>query len=217
MTTHQLLAAVAALTVSAAASASLLTNGSFESGTFAPQGNQTMTLAPGATSIDGWVVVSDSIAWIGVGDPWGLDASDGDRFLDLSDYAAGAPFGGVRQSIATTPGTEYTVSFSLGSSSFWGRPSVLTVAAAGTSADFTSPLSGGNNDWETRSMTFLATGSTTAITFSGAAGVNYIGLDDVVVDGSVAAIPEPETVLLMLGGLGLVAARAWRRLSVGGT
>lgn len=203
----RVLLAASTLAFSAAAQANLITNGSFETGTFLPPSNQTMTLAPGSTSLTGWTVVDDSIAWIGVGDPWSLDALSGDRFLDLSDYSAGAPFGGVSQSIATVAGGEYTVTFALGSSNRWGRPSALKVTAGGTSATFTSATTGTNNDWDIHSMTFIATGATTNITFTGVSGANYIGLDDVVVTG----VPEPESALLVLAGAGVLVVRSRRQ------
>lgn len=198
-----------ALALSANAQANLITNGSFESGTFLPPSNATMTLSPGATSITGWTVINDSIAWIGIGDPWGLDAYSGDRFLDLSDYSAGLPFGGISQTIATAPGAQYTLSFYLGSSTYWGRPSALTASAGTTATTFTSPPTGTNNDWEFHSLTFTALAPTTTIAFVGASGVNYIGLDDVVVTG----VPEPQAIFLMLGGLGVVVLRARIRRS----
>lgn len=185
------------------ASANLIVNGSFESGDFSPPGNQTMTLAPGSTALTGWDVVNDSIAWIGVGDPWGLDAQDGDLFLDLSDYSAGPPFGGIQQSFASTVGHEYTVTFQLGSSTYWGRPASLTVSAAGQSETFSSALTGGNNDWDEKSFVFVATGATTTLSFVGASGVNYIGLDNVNV--AVSAVPEPASGLLVLSGLAALA------------
>lgn len=190
------------------AHANLITNGSFESGSFAPPSNQTMTLLPGSTALTGWQVVNDSLAWIGVGDPWGLDAQDGDRFLDLSDYSAGAPFGGVQQSLATTPGYEYTVTFYLGSSNTWGRPSALTVSAAGQSDSFQSPTTGTTNDWQQLSFVFVANSASTVLSFVGASGVNYIGLDNVV--ATVTAVPEPTTTVLLLAGMAALGLRMSR-------
>lgn len=74
-----------ALAVGPAAHANLLVNGSFEDGAFVSDGNQTMSLAPGSTVITGWTVITDTTAWINVGNPFGLTASDGSRFLDLTD------------------------------------------------------------------------------------------------------------------------------------
>ncbi|MDI1259002.1 DUF642 domain-containing protein [Aquabacterium sp.] len=189
--------------VCSAAHANLITNGSFESGTFVPQGSQTMTLSPGASNIAGWQIVNDSLAWIGVGDPWGLDAQDGSFFLDLSDYAAGPPFSGLQQTLTTTPGHEYTVEFYLGSSNRWGRPSAVTVSAAGQSATFTSPTTGTNNDWQLSSFVFVANASTTPLTFIGSKGANYIGLDNV--SATATAVPEPLSVALLLAGGAVLA------------
>lgn len=195
--------------VSSAAHANLVTNGSFESGTFAPPSNQTVTLTPGSTALSGWQIVNDSLAWIGVGDPWGLDAQDGNLFLDLSDYSAGPPFGGVQQTLSTTPGYEYTASFYLGSSSFWGRPAALTASAAGQSATFTSALTGTNNDWQQFSFVFVAIDSTTTLSFVGASGVNYIGLDNV--STTVTAVPEPASSVLLLAGAVALGVLTFRK------
>ena len=91
------------------ANANLLTNGSFENGTFVNDGNQTMTLLPPSTTITGWTVVGREVAWIRGGNAWGLTAQEGDRFLDLAGYLIGAPFGGVEQTITTVPGTLYAL------------------------------------------------------------------------------------------------------------
>lgn len=188
--------------------ANLIANGSFESGAFAPPSNQTMTLSPGSAALTGWQVVNDAMAWIGVGDPWGLDAQDGDRFLDLSDYSAGAPFGGVQQTLATQTGHEYTVTFHLGSSNQWGRPAALNVSAAGQSVRFESPTTGTNNDWQEFSFVFVANSSSTTLSFIGASGVNYIGLDNVV--ATVTAVPEPTTAALLIVGITALGLRIGR-------
>lgn len=201
------------------AHANLLVNGSFEQGAFVNQGNQTMSLAAGSIVIDGWTVLTDATAWINAGNPFGLAASDGSRFLDLTNYSAGAPFAGMSQSFATMAGATYTLSFDLGGSNAWGRPDALIASAAGTSATFTTgPASAAtpNNDWYHESMTFTATGATTTLTLQGSAGFNYIGLDNVSVvlssgPGPVPAIPEPGTWALMLAGLAVVGGVAQRR------
>lgn len=206
----QLRSTILALCLSACglAHANLLTNGSFELGTFSPPGNQTMTLLPGSTAITGWQVVADRLAWINAGNPWSLAAQDGNFFLDLSDYAAGAPFGGVAQTFATTPGYEYTVTFELGSSNRWGRPDALTVSAAGQSASYVSAATGTNNDWQPFSFVFKATGASTTLSFIGKSGVYYVGLDNV--SATVTAVPEPSLAALCLAGLATLAARKSR-------
>jgi hypothetical protein len=202
--------------LASASQANLLVNGSFEDGNFVNPGNATMSLPIGSTAISGWTTVGDTLAWIGTGNPWGLTANDGARFLDLTDLAAGAPFGGVTQAVATTPGASYLLSFDLGSSTFWGRPDAVIASAAGTSATFTSPLTGGNNDWQRVSMAFTATSATTTVQLLGSAAINYIGVDNVSLDlTSAAPIPEPETWALMLGGVAAVGAWTRRRAQHG--
>lgn len=198
-----------ALMGAGAAHANLLLNGSFEAGAFVPPANQTMTLSPGSQALTGWQVANDAVAWIGVGDPWGLDAQDGGLFLDLSDYSAGAPFGGVQQAFSTTPGYEYTVRFHLGSSNAWGRPSALTVSAAGQSATFTGATAGGTNDWQPFSFVFVADSAVSTLRFVGASGVNYIGLDNI--SAAVTAVPEPASVALLLAGMATIGAMYRRR------
>jgi hypothetical protein len=204
--------------VATSAHANAILNPSFEAGGFVNQGNQTMTMAVGSTTITSWTVVGDVMAWINAGNPWSLSAEDGDKFLDLSDYTAGSPFGGVTQTIATTVGSDYVLSYYLGSlTSIWGGPPVSILATAGsTSQTCTDSTTSVVSTWTLCSMSFTATSALTAITLAGAQGVNYIGLDNVSVepDGVVAPpVPEPASMLLLaIGGVGLLTtARRGRR------
>ena len=74
-TALQVLFLTAALGVATSSQANLLTNGSFESGAFVNQGNDTMSLAPGSTVITGWTVVTDTTAWIGAANSFGLSGT----------------------------------------------------------------------------------------------------------------------------------------------
>jgi hypothetical protein len=48
----------------------------------------------------------------------------------------------MSQVIATRPGATYVLSFDLGGSTFVGAPDAITASAAGTSATFTTSLTG---------------------------------------------------------------------------
>lgn len=203
---------LAALAFGQQAHANLVTNGSFESGAFVANLGQGTMIVPGgnSTTITGWTVNALPLAWINSPNPWGLAASDGSFFLDLTGGQTGAPYSGVSQTIATTPGTVYNLSFDLGSSNLWGRPSAIQVTATGNgqlhSSVYTSSTTGTDNDWDQVSFQFVADSATTAIAFVGSAGVNYIGLDNVAVN----AVPVPAAVWLLgsaLGGLGFARRR----------
>ena len=163
--------------------------------------------------ITGWTVITDTTAWIGATNPFGLSASNGSFFLDLTNYQAGPPFAGMSQTIATIPGATYSLSFDLGSSTFWGRPDSITASAAGTSQTFTSPSTGGNNDWQSVLMQFVASSTTTTVLLQGASGFNYIGLDNVDVEfvSGPGPRPVPEPTTLALLGLGLASLAVARR------
>lgn len=187
---------LAAMVLCTAARADLLVNGSFEDGAFVPPSNATMTLVPGSTALQGWEVFNDNVAWIANGNPWGLTAKDGNRFLDLTDYLNGAPYGGIRQTIATVPGRSYRLFLYLGSATNMGRPSSVTVTAGGTMTTFTGPATGTNNDWNLNALDFVATDAATTISIVGSAGVAYIGVDDVWVEDLDAAAIDLQSLTL---------------------
>ena len=195
--------------------ASIATNGSFENTAgFVPDVNDTMSLTNGSTVMTGWTVIGDSLAWIGPSNTFLLSAFDGGYFLDLTDYTAGPPFGGVRQVLNTVAGDTYQVTFDLGSSNRWGGQSGLQASAGSTTASFLSTTTPGTSTWESESFSFLATGPTTTLSFLGSLGVNYIGLDNISVTdlgGSVTGVPEPTTWGLMIVGLSLVGVGMRKR------
>lgn len=186
------------LSVSQLVNANLVTNGSFELGTFIPTtGDFVMSLPNSSMAMTGWTVINDSLAWARMPNPFSLSASDGDFFLDLTDAEQTPAFGGVSQMVSTEVGKTYLLSFDLGSSNTFGRPNSISVSAGSTTQLFTGSLMGGNSDWERFVLPFTASSSSTVISLTGAAGRSYIGLDNV----SVSAVPLPASAWLFITSL----------------
>jgi hypothetical protein len=181
-------------------SAYLITNGSFEAGSFIPNTDNAMSLPVGSTQIVGWTVMNGEIAWINTPNSWGIIGSDGNFFLDLVGYHDSAPYGEVSQIITSTVGQRYTLSFDLGtdqSNPLFSGPISVLASAGNTSQPFVFNPTGNGSQWQTFSLDFVATSPNTPISIVGTGGKNYIGLDNV----SVAPVPVPSTMLLFGTGL----------------
>ena len=194
------------------ASVNLLVNGSFESGAFAPNGEGFESLNPGATDIFGWTVTNNEMAWGSNTNIYGLTSSDGDKFLDLTGYHNYSPYGGVAQTINTIVGRTYTVSFDIGDSTnlnplLNGPVAVESAAGTADKVFYLDPSTSGNL-WHRYTYEFVASDTTTNVSFTGAAGVDYIGLDNASV--TLNPVPEASTVILFVlcaGGIFLVSRR----------
>jgi choice-of-anchor C domain-containing protein len=138
-------------------------NGSFEVGTFTTDPFD--TLVPGSTALTGWTVESGSIDWIGSYWP----ASQGSRSIDLTGFDAGA----ISQTLTTTIGNTYVVTFDL-SGNPAGPPAIktLTVGATGaptTGYEFDTATAGNTLSdmmWVSKTYTFLATSTSSVLTFA---------------------------------------------------
>ena len=193
-----LLAAVA-LSNSQFAQANLITNGGFEA-------SSSPTTTP-----TGWVNIGHSDGVITYAQ-FGTPAYEGRNYYDLGGFGNSfGPIGdGIGQSFATIVGSMYTVVFGLSAENLSGTET-LTAAAGSASIDYVlSPDGSGvfKRPFVTQTFDFAATSALTTLSFvhtAGAGGANDPMIDGVSVELSAAAIPEPETYALMLGGLSLLA------------
>lgn len=195
--------------------ADLITNPSYENtaGTFVPGGSTgVMNLPVGSTVIPGWTVINNPILWVANGNPFGPTTPYGTMFLDLTGLQDNSAFGGVTQTIATTPGQQYRFSLSLGESTslnaYWGPMSVL-VTAGSSSQSFTYAPAVHGNQWGEFDFDFVATSTSTPLSIVGTAsgGGQYLGLDHVSVT-QVTQVPEPSALVLALGAFVLMIVAA---------
>lgn len=143
------------------------TNGSFEDGPVPGGFLEISASNPGlSTAIDDWVVIEGSIDYIGT--HW--QASDGTRSIDLNGGAPGA----ISQEITTVIGATYAVEFDLSGNPDANRGvKTATVSATGAAPDsfsFDTALQANTRadmKWESRLYTFMATSSSTTLTFEG--------------------------------------------------
>ncbi|MCI0536188.1 MAG: DUF642 domain-containing protein [Verrucomicrobiales bacterium] len=174
----------------ASAPADLVVNGNFETfecpGGFAPDGNGLMSLPPGSTAIAAWTTTGAELVWAMNVNTFGPRTDYGSLFLDLTGYHDAPPYGGITQTLATTPNQSYRLSFSIGShegTSSYRGPMTVAVTVGSVSNAFTFIPFGFVNQWGTFTMDFTATGTATPLTFTGtaSAGGAYLGLDNVAV------------------------------------
>jgi len=158
-------------------------NGSFETGTFVDGGAGFEQLNAGDTSIAGWTVDAGSVDWIGT--YW--SAQDGSMSIDMSGVDAGT----ISQTLATTIGNTYTVSFFM-SGNPAGPPSVKTLDVSATgaaAASYSYDVSGNdltNMNWAQETYTFLATNASTSLSFvSTTSGAFGPAIDNVVITETV--------------------------------
>ena len=190
-------------------------NGSFEDGPTAPVNFCAACGAPYIGTffapyggIPGWTVTAGSIDIIFLTGTAGWSASNGLRSIDLDGLSGGT----MVQTFATVAGSTYTVSFDLAANFYAGDliKSVL-VSAPGFSQIYTFTSAGRtalNMGWVTETFEFVATGSSSTLSFDSQTNSAFgAALDNVrvSVDGTTPPIPEPATFALI--GIGLAAGR----------
>jgi len=155
----------------------------------------------------GWTVAGGTVDIIGAGGGWDFFAGVGGKFVDL-DGSSVQP-GTMSHDVALTGGVAYIASFDLAGSQRAGYDSGNTVAVAfgGASQNFTLATF---DPFQTFSLSFTPTTTGIyALSFFNQ-GRDNVGalLDDV----QIAAVPEPESVALMLTGLAALGFVArWRQ------
>lgn len=175
------------LTAPASASPSAISHfdgGSFETPTVAANTFQNSAMGQ---SLGPWRVASGNVDLIGAG-YW--QAAEGDQSVDLNGASAGA----VSQTFSTTPGTAYTVTYSLA-----GNPGDSTKLKTGkvliegqNFQDFSFDTTGKtttNMGYVRRQVTFVATSTSTTLTFASTTPNSAWG--PVIDDVTVKSCPPP--------------------------
>jgi hypothetical protein len=130
----------------------------------------------GATdTIPNWTVSGGGVDWQDTDPsvPSSMAAADGARLVDLNGPWYSAP-GAISQTIATTPGASYTLSFSYSGHPAWGcyfGPKSLRASAGSASTTVTADPGAegyldGTNIWHAASVSFTASSSSTVISFA---------------------------------------------------
>jgi hypothetical protein len=211
------LAGIAILSsLSSAHAVSLITNGSFETPTVPP--GPFSNFLSGSSAITGWTVFGPAVSIVSGsfgGGGFSFPAQDGIQWLDLTGPTSG-PVEGVEQTVTTTPGQTYNLSFYVGnvSGGVFGTTSTVGVLVNGSLlATRTNSTPGTTLNWELFTVPFTAASASTLIGFENLdpPGDDSNGLDNIsLVLAPTNAVPEPGTLTLFgtaLAGFGFLRRR----------
>jgi hypothetical protein len=191
----------------------LIQNGSFELPGFAGNAvpGQQQRVVAYSTDITGWTVGGIGDVYVhkypvGPASSFG-PAEDGSYYLDLS--GDGRPHATVYQDFSTTIGSEYSLSFYIGSASSQPSSTInVGLLGTGTLLDTTLtplPPDGNGINWLQETFSFTSDSTVTRLSF-----VDMSAIDDnasFVDNVYVSEVPEPTTLLPM----GMIALAIWRR------
>jgi choice-of-anchor C domain-containing protein len=193
----------------ASAQTNLLLNGSFES----PVISGPFVAVPAGGTLTNWIVGGDGIDIIR--DYW--QHSDGAQSIDLSNLEAGS----ISQTVSTSFGVTYNLIFDMAGNPAGGETikdmNVDVTGYASSLQQFNiTGFSQTNMGWDQRTISFIALGPSTTITFTSLDN-NAFGpaLDNVRLfeDVTAGVVPEPGTLALLGSGLGMVTLLRRRRRS----
>jgi len=207
--------------VAGIARGNLITNPSFET-PVVPVGNF-QVFNSGSTAITGWTVTGPAGTNVGVVNTTFVqngvtfEAQDGNQWLDLTGLNSNSSEG-IMQSVATTPGTNYILTFFIGNTTgggIFGTTSTDALKINGTQVGtFTNSNSAPSNlNWQKFTFNFAAASVLTTIEFDNLdpSNDNSNGLDLVDLElGSASAIPEPASIGLVGSALLVIAFRMRR-------
>ncbi len=162
------------------------------------------------TKITGWTVSQNRpLIWIDNAYTGPLKTPTGTKFLDLTFYTnVISQYSSISQNLNTTASQQYTLTFDLGSSNVFGVLPVIALSTAGLSVNFAvTAVPAAINNWTKFTYNFTAPAASTAITFTGVQGSDYIGLDNI----SVTAVPEPGSLAMLLAGIAAVGTVVVRK------
>jgi Protein of unknown function (DUF642)/PEP-CTERM motif len=206
------LAGIAILSSLSSAHAALITNGSFEVPTVVP--GTFSNFFTGSTAISGWTVFGPAVSIVSGSFGSGVflfPAEDGIQWLDLTGPTSG-PVEGVEQTVTTTPGQTYNLSFFVGTG--FGTTSTVGVLINGSLlATKTNSTPGTTLNWELFTVPFTAASASTVIGFENLdpIGDDSNGLDNIsLVLAPTTTVPEPGTLILFgtaLAGFGFLRRR----------